>query len=159
MKSIFRVALLAALFASAELAHAGSVPLPDGKYGGHIDGRGLYAPARKTNGTLFIVPKRDDFDSVRVDIAVARKGVRLGDVRGAIVYWRGDQCVIGFQSIQLPEGTDVTAHGYVPVAQLTPVTPRPGAEIFIPASERRSVDVFIDHTSSPPTDAADDDGD
>jgi hypothetical protein len=159
MKSIFRVALLLASFASVQLAQAGSAPLPDGKYGGHIDGRGLYAPARKANGTLFIVPKRDDFDSIRVDIAVARKGAQLGDVRGAIVYWRGDQCVIGFQSIQLPDGTEVTARGYVPVAQLTSVTPKPGAEIFIPAPEHRAVDVFIDHTSSPPTDEADDDGD
>lgn len=38
MKSIFRVALTIASFASAQLAPAGSAPLPDEKYGGHDDG-------------------------------------------------------------------------------------------------------------------------
>ncbi|TKC90181.1 hypothetical protein FAZ69_08520 [Trinickia terrae] len=140
-------------------------PIPDGVYSARLDAdRQLFVPARNAMGTLFVVPSRNDFDSVRIRAVLLRRGVPVGLIDGGIVYWRNGQCVIAFDGVAVQGGRIIPGRGYFPVAALD-ILPKPGDAIhpgmtvFVPGTSKREWPLVIDHTVSPPTDEADDDGD
>lgn len=140
-----------------------SSQIRDGKYEGRLDSsQRFYVPTRKELGTLFTVPKKDEFDSVRINVLVSRGATALGVIRGGIVYWKDGVCVIGFGSIQKPDGQYVAVRGYMPVGSLpaqggATELLRPGASLFIPHGAAARIPIVVDHTLTPPSDEADDD--
>jgi hypothetical protein len=140
-----------------------SSDISDGAYEGKLDtNHPLYVPVRNAVGSLFVVPKKDAFDSVRISIAVSRHGALVGTVLGGIIYWRADRCIIAFGDIQKPDGQFAGARGYFSVTALDtePVIKgplRPGMTVFVPGHAGGTIPIQIDHTLNPPSDEADDD--
>jgi hypothetical protein len=135
----------------------------DGKYEGSLDSRRpYYVPTMRAQGTLFSIPKKGEFDSVRINVLLARDGVTLGELQGGIIYWRGDTCVIAFGALQKMNGQFIGVRGYFPVSSLPaqPAIPsvlRPGMSVFVPGESTARIPIVVDHTLNPPSDEADDD--
>jgi hypothetical protein len=160
---------LAAYFlwiATAGASSANAIrPIPDGTYTARLDpDQQAFVPARRAMGTAFVVPSKKDFDSVRVGIILFRKSVPIGKVAGGIMYWRNDQCVIAFDSVEASNASLLPGRGYFNVSSLELVpTPggglHPGEALFVPGWSKREWRVTVDHTLTIPSDRADDDGD
>ncbi len=142
-----------------------SSEVKDGKYVGKLDlSHPLYAPTRHESGALFTVPRKDDFDSVRINVDIKKGSVHLGTILGGVIYWRDDTCVIAFGAMRKPDGEFTGVRGYFPVAALeSAIRPaitgeiRPGMTLFVPAGWQGTLPIVVDHKLNPPSDEVDDD--
>jgi hypothetical protein len=143
----------------------GAKPISDGIYSARLDAdHQAFVPARKAMGALFVVPPRNDFAAVQVRAVLLRHGVPVGLIDGGIAYWRNGQCVIAFDGLEVPNKQVIPGRGYFPVSALeisqgAGEAIRPGMTVFVPGKSKGEWPVTIDHTISPPSDEADDDGD
>ncbi|MEX3555551.1 MAG: hypothetical protein VB131_02615, partial [Burkholderia gladioli] len=56
--------------------------IPDGSLDGTVDFTQVhYVPARGQSGYLVVIPARDDFDSVRINLRVSQAGRLVGTLR------------------------------------------------------------------------------
>lgn len=165
MKYLGLAAFFLCIAAAGASAANAARPIPDGGYTARLDpDQQLFVPTRHAMGTAFVVPPKNDFDSVRIRMILYRKSVPIGKVASGIMYWRSGQCVIAFDGVEGSGKGVMPGRGYFNVSSLELVPApagglHPGEALFVPGSSKREWLVTVDHTIKIPSDKADDDGD